>query len=82
MAMGVAYQDIDLHNMTVAEAKRALDSFLNTVSPQCLEVTVIHGYNGGKAILNMVRRDYKHRRVERKILGLNQGSTTLVLKKP
>ena len=42
------------------------------------EVTVLHGFHGGTALRDMVRR-YKNPKIERKILGLNQGETIFVI---
>lgn len=75
------FSEIDLHDMTSAEAKRALDSYI-TGMPACGgELNVIHGCHGGTVLRDMVRRQYKHKRLERKILGLNNGATILVIGK-
>ena len=36
----------------------------------------------GRADKNMVRSELRHPRIQQKILSLNQGETTLLLKKP
>lgn len=72
--------EIDIHGLTVAEAKRELISFLNRIDNRANEVEVIHGYQGGQALLNFVRKEFKHPRVEKKLLSLNQGITTLKIK--
>ncbi len=73
------FSEIDLHGYTAAQAKAVLDSTMKTLSKDVRELTVIHGYHGGTALMNMVR-NYKHPRLERKILGMNQGSTIFILK--
>lgn len=70
--------EIDLHGMTVSEAKAALDVFLTT-APRGVTVTVIHGCNRGTALQKYVRTQYRNKRIERKILGLNQGSTDFLI---
>ncbi len=71
---------IDVHGMTVAEAKSALTNLLNSCDKSTHEIDVLHGYRGGTALLNFVRKEFKHKRLERRILSLNQGMTTLVIK--
>lgn len=72
--------EIDLHNLTAAEAKIELDRCLNSAPKGKVTVFVIHGSNRGSVLQKMVRTAYKHKRIERKILGLNQGVTELILK--
>ena len=42
---------------------------------------VIHGYNGGQVLQNMVRSKLKHPRIQSKLLSLNPGQTRILLKK-
>ena len=72
--------EIDLHEFTVAEAKKYLDSFIAALPKGTKELEVIHGFNRGSTLQKFVRTDYKNKRVEKKILGLNQGSTIFMLK--
>jgi len=72
------FMELNLHGYTAAEAKKKLDDALKTLPKDVGELTVIHGYRGGTALRDMVRR-YKHPKVERKMLGLNQGSTVFVV---
>ncbi len=71
---------IDLHEFTVIDAKKRLQNFVTTAPKEVKEIIVIHGYNGGTALRDMVRKEFKHKRVERKCLSLNQGVTSLILK--
>ena len=73
------FSELDLHGMTSSEAKQTLDLTLKKLPDDVRELTVIHGYRGGTALKDMVKR-YSHPRVERKIVGLNQGSTILVIR--
>ena len=70
----------DIHGMTAADAKTALERCLSAADKSVAEIMVIHGYSGGQALANMVRNKLKHKRIERKMLSMNQGETTLVIK--
>lgn len=72
---------IDLHGKTVAEAKAELMRVIKTCPKHIKEIDVIHGYTKGQALQNLVRREFSHPRIERKIITMNNGSTTLILKK-
>ena len=73
---------LDLHGMDSAQAKKWLASRVTGAPRQVRQILVIHGYRGGTALQNMVRKSFRHPRVERVILGLNPGETLLILKKP
>ena len=72
--------EVDLHNLTVPDGKRTLERTVMAAPNNVKEIIVIHGYRRGKEMLNMVRNQFKCRKVVRKILTLNQGITILVLK--
>lgn len=72
--------EIDLHDMSVEDGKRTLERFVMSAPSNVKEITVIHGFHRGKGMLNMVRKQFKCRRVERQILTTNNGITILVLK--
>ncbi len=74
------FMETDLHGLTCAEAKQRLDDILKHLPKDVGELTVVHGYHGGTALKNMVK-NYKNPKVERKILGLNQGTTVFVIKR-
>lgn len=71
---------IDLHEMTVAEAEYYLEKELDTMPEYVKVVEVVHGFHKGRAILNMVRKEFKHSRIKRKYLGFNGGITKFELK--
>ena len=71
---------IDLHEMTVAEAEYYLEKELDTMPEYVKIVEVVHGFHKGRAILNMVRKEFKHPRIKRKYLGFNGGTTKFELK--
>lgn len=69
---------IDLHGHTVESSRKLLTQKLKQLPNDVREVTVLHGFHGGTALRDMVRR-YKNPRIERKIIGLNQGETVLII---
>lgn len=72
-------EEIDLHGLTVEQARYELTNKINEVGNTVWEISVIHGYNNGTAIRDMVLR-FKHPRIQKRILGdLNPGKTTLYL---
>ena len=78
--MNESIVEIDVHNMTLYQAKIAIDSKLRR-SKGAYRVRVIHGYHGGTVLRDAIRRDYaKHPQVKRIELGLNMGETDLVLR--
>ena len=70
---------LDIHGMTVQEAKKEIQSVLKSCPKNIKEIDVIHGFNGGTALQQYVR-NLKHPKVERTILTMNKGQTTLLLK--
>ena len=71
---------VDLHQMDAKQAKDFLYAKVTKAPKTVREIEVVHGFHGGTALQNMVRKSFKHPRVEKIVLGLNQGSTILILK--
>ena len=71
---------IDLHDMQENEARFYLERAIDTAEDRIKEIVVVHGYRKGQAILNMVRRDFKHKRIEKKVIPFNKGITLIYLK--
>ena len=72
---------VDLHGMTCVQAQAAVDAALRRAGGSVYRLEVIHGYHSGTQLRDMVRRVYsKHPRVKRLEMGLNMGSTELVLR--
>ncbi|NLB80789.1 MAG: DNA mismatch repair protein MutS [Clostridiaceae bacterium] len=69
---------VDILGMTKLEAKKRLEQTISATPPNC-EITVIHGFHGGQALQNMLRKGLKHRRIKQRILSLNSGETVLVI---
>ena len=68
---------IDLHDMELLEATYHLEKLFETLPQDIKEVIVIHGYHKGQVLLNMVRKDFKHPRIKKKVIPLNKGITLL-----
>ena len=74
-------RELDVHGCNCYQAQVAIDAALRRATGATYRIRVIHGYNRGTEIRNMVRRQYgKHSKVLRIELGLNQGTTDLVLR--
>lgn len=71
---------IDLHGLTVDEAEMQLIELLEALPQAVRAVEVTHGYRHGTALKRMVKQDFYHWRVTDKRVGLNPGSTWLLLK--
>jgi DNA-nicking Smr family endonuclease len=74
--------EVNIHGMTAREAKRFLEQYLSRAPKDILEVRVIHGYNNGQVLRDMVRRELKHPRIAAKLVSLNPGETRILLKQP
>ena|GEM_PF-585193 len=70
--------EIDIHGMTVSDAKHKLERLIAQAPPN-VELVVIHGYSGGNALCNMVRKTLKSKRIKQRILSMNPGETTLII---
>ena len=70
---------IDLHNMELLEAEYYLNKLFETLPQYILEVVVIHGYRKGHILLDMVRKDFKHPRIKKKVIPFNKGITLFLL---
>ena len=62
--------ELDVHSMNRAQAKTYIDSQLKRAKKDIYQIKVIHGYRGGTAIRDMVRKTYRNHpkvvRVEQK----------------
>jgi DNA-nicking Smr family endonuclease len=72
---------IDLHGLTVEGAKNELNHTLSSCPPHVTEIEVIHGYREGNFLQQFVRRNYSHPKIKQKIITMNNGMTTFLLKK-
>ncbi len=72
--------EVDIHGMRALQAKQELERLLARCGPDVHEIVVIHGYHGGRALQDMVRNELQSSRIRQKVLSLNNGQTTLLLK--
>ena len=81
MRLQSGIQELDLHGMTCYQAKIVIDAALRRAGSSVYRLELIHGYRGGTELKTMIRRDYsRHPKVLRLEMGLNPGSTDLVLR--
>ena len=72
---------IDVHGMTQYQAQIAINAQLRRANSGIYRLRIIHGYHGGTALRDMIRREYgKNTKVKRIEFGMNQGETDLVLR--
>ena len=71
---------VDLHDMEKQEAMFYLERAIDTAEPKIKEIVVVHGYRQGQVILNMVRKEFTHKRIEKKVIPYNKGITLIYLK--
>lgn len=77
---GERVMTVDIHGMTAADAKGQLQKLLSRIGPKTEELVIVHGYNGGQVLRDMVRKELKHPRIQSKLLSLNAGQTRILLK--
>lgn len=69
--------EVDLHGMDVKFAKGYLKDIIEYTCDK--ELIVIHGYNKGNKVMQMVQKEFKHKKLKRKIKSLNPGITIFEL---
>lgn len=70
----------DLHGVYERDARDILAGWLNTAPQTVTELRVIHGYQRGTTLRDMIRQDFAHPRVKAILPSLNPGETRLILK--
>ena len=81
LTFGNAFEEIDVHQMTKAQALVAIDARLKKAGSGVYRLRVIHGYHGGTVLRDAVRAHYRnHSKVLRIEIGLNPGETDLILR--
>ncbi len=73
------YKQIDLHNLTKEDAKINLIYEIESLDSDIKALVVVHGYHGGVVIKKMVRDEFNHPRIEKKV-NLDAGRTIYILK--
>lgn len=72
---------IDLHGLTREEAIIKLEEVLDTVPQNIYALIVVHGYSLGSVLLDVVRNEITHPRIEEIVPDNNPGITIIKLKK-
>ena len=70
--------ELDLHGKNEYQAKVAIDAALRRAKAGTYRLRLIHGYHGGTALRDMIRRDYASKFL--RVLPLDNGRTDLVLR--
>ena len=79
--MGSPIITIDLHGLFQDEAIKVIDKTLKIADSSTYQIKLIHGYNRGISLKNMIYEEYKyHTKVRRIQPGDNLGITVLVLR--
>lgn len=79
--MGAPIITLDLHGMYQEDAIKAIDRALKSADSSTYQIKLIHGYNRGTSLKNMILDEYKyHPKVNRIQPGDNLGVTVLVLR--
>lgn len=71
----------DLHGVYERDARDILAGWLNNAPAGVTELRVIHGYQHGTTLRDMIRQDFSHPRVKSVLPSLNPGETRLILKR-
>ena len=79
--MGSPIMTVDLHGMFREDAAKAIDRALKAADDSTYQIKLIHGYNRGTSLKNMIMEDYRyHPKVLRVQPGENLGITILILR--
>lgn len=73
------YKVVDLHNLTKEDAKINLIYAIENVDSNIKSLVVVHGYHGGTIIKKLVREEFQHTRISKKV-NLDAGRTIFQLK--
>lgn len=79
--MGNPIITIDLHGLFRDEAVKVIDRALKQADDSTYQIKLVHGYNRGTSLKDMIMDEYKyHPKVLRIQPGDNLGTTILVLR--
>ena len=72
---------VDLHGLTLDEAKDIINRLFNTKKLHILVIELVHGYKRGTVLKDYIEKDFNHSRLDSGRHRLcNEGATTLYLK--
>ena len=66
--------------VSAEQARELLLNWLSHSPESVTELRVVHGYNRGTLLRDMVRQELTHPRIRTKLPALNPGETRLILK--
>ena len=73
--------ELDLHGSSQYQARIQINAALRRAGRDVYRIRLVHGYRGGTALRDMIRREYRsHPKILRLEMGLNPGETDLVLR--
>ena len=73
--------EIDIHNLNQYQAQVRIESLLRRADRAVYILRIIHGYNQGTALKDMIRAQFSgHPKVKRIAPGSNPGVTDLILR--
>ena len=73
--------EIDIHSYERFEAKNKLMKLISEAPADVKEIVIVHGYNSGTVLRDMVRNELRHSRIRDKMPSvINPGITTVFLK--
>ena len=70
--------EIDLPRKNTYQAKVTIDAALRRAKAGTYRLRIVHGYNGGTALRELVRQEYAGQVL--RVVALDQGRTDLVLR--
>lgn len=73
------YKVVDLHGQTKEDAKITLLHELGLIDADIKCLVVVHGYHGGTILKKLVKDEFKHERIEKKVV-LDAARTIFLLK--
>ena len=72
---------IDLHGMRANELKPRLEAMIESQRiGDCEKLFLIHGFNNGTVLRDIIRNDLKSNRIKKIQNGSNSGETVILLK--
>lgn len=71
---------VDLHGMRVEQARFRLETLIGSCGENVREIVVIHGFNAGTALRDMVR-SIDSPRIKSVVPAYNEGQTVITLRK-
>ena len=79
--MGKPIVEVNLHGLFQDEAIKVINRALKNADAGTYQIKLIHGYNRGTSLRNMIPEEYRyHPKVKRIEPGDNLGTTILILR--